>query len=416
MAGKQMIVEYARDMRSTRLIRSAFVLGFVLAAGACASKTNSADSTLASTPPASAVETTIPASSDATSTSATTTVATPSSTIPIATVPEPTTTAIPTTVALGPLAFSEPRALGPGYVNSFSPDGLAVIVAVEDADRSKTGCEGVLEPVLLAAPVAGDSGAQRRSILPNDALRNGEILHRGNTTVMIDGCEGFVSEIAVVQQADDGTVGETRIVEPVQTDVYVTESASAFTLTLDGTALLSTYTEEGSNTIARLDLATGVVTRILPEIDGGRQVEEATDGRIVVSTGKKVSVVGPDGTVQRTYDASEFDVSDDGTRIALTKKNKLWVTDVGADLGEPTVLPHTESGDVRLSPDNQTALVSTYQEPGWIAVVRNGEVADAVSSANVFRVTWNRAGSAFAYSGTSAANSANVQAFVIDVG
>jgi hypothetical protein len=258
------------------------------------------------------------------------------------------------------------------------------------------GCEGFPEVVLEAKTIAVE---ERYRITPDDPLRNGAILLRNGQSVQIDACEGFITDISKITQDTKGIITEAQRVEVKDTELGVLESAPSFTLSLDGASLLTTWTEEGSNTAARIDLTTGAVTQILKDIDGGRQIEDATDGRIALSDGTTVRIVGADGAVQHSYDASSFDVSDDGTRIALIKDDQVWVTDVGAPVGKPAKVIQAKGGAVYLSPDNYTVAVvtsdfgDTEQPPtGWIVLVRGEGAQTAFGPDYILSAGWTLSG------------------------
>jgi hypothetical protein len=325
----------------------------------------------------------------------------PSSVVREALTSEAATTA-PTTItdnpfvidANTPLTFSVPIQLGTGFFAGWA-NGTTAIIASETAD-SQLGCEGFPEVVLEAKTIAVE---ERYRITPTDPLRNGAILQRNSQAVQIDACEGFVTDISKITQDTKGIITEVQRVDVKDTDLGVLESAPSFTLSLDGTSLFTTWTEEGSNTAARIDLTTGAVTQILKDIDGGRQIEDATDGRIALSDGTTVRIVGADGTVQQSYDASSFDVSDDGTRIALIKDDQVWVTDVGEAVGKPAKVIQAKGGTVYLCPDNYTVAVvtsdfgDTEQPPtGWIVLVRGEGAQTAFGPDYILSAGWTLSG------------------------
>jgi hypothetical protein len=314
----------------------------------------------------------------------------------------PRESSVPTsvrTIALGPLTYGQPTALGTGFFAGWANNETVMVAS--NTDDAQLGCEGFTEVVLEGVPVAG--GARYR-LTPSDPLRNGTVLSRGGRSVQIDACEGFITDIAQITRDDRGVISDAKSVEVNDTELGVLESAPQFTLSLDGNALLTTWAEEGSNTAARVDLGTGTVTQILKGIDGGRQIEDATNGRIALSDGTSVRIVGADGAIQQTYDAWFFDVSDDGTRIALIKDDQVWVTDVGAPVGAPATVIQAKGGSVALSPDNDTVAVFTLdygdtEAPpvGWLTLVRGTETQTVFGPDYLLSVGWNSDGTALGF-------------------
>jgi WD40 repeat protein len=287
----------------------------------------------------------------------------------------------------------------------WTPDSSAVLTLASDPALEKLGCEAQPEWVLFATPIAG---GPKRPTSPTDPLRNGAILRRGGVTVQVDYCEGFLAELSIIDQTPDGLVSNPRLVSVSEVGVSLGSQAPVFSLSLDGKSLYTTFTEEeGSNTIAQLDLATGVFKQILPEIDGGRSIEDATDGRIVVSDGTIVRIIDAAGTVTQSYAASAFDVSDDGTRIALLRGQQVWVTDVGKPIGEAATVSSPTGEVVALSPDNNTVLVyqidygysdETQEAIGWLEVVRGTTNQMYFANSYVHAAGWSPNGKSFALS------------------
>jgi hypothetical protein len=364
----------------------------ILLLGACSSTApNSAESSID--------ESSIAESSEVESSAVDSTISTLFATTTPPSTPAPSASTSVESAALGPLTYDAPKQLGNGFFAGWA-NSEAVMIASETVD-AQLGCEGFAEVVLEGAPL---SGAARYRLTPNDPLRNGTVLTRGGKSVQIDACEGFITDISRITIDDRGVITNAQPVDVKDTELGVLESAPAFTLSLDGNSLLTTWTEEGSNTAVRVDLNTGEVMQILKDVDVGRQIEDATDGQIVASNGAEVHVIKPDGTITRTYDAWNFDVSDDGTRIALIKDNEVWVTDVGAPLGQSAKVLKAKGGSVALSPDNNTVAVlsvdygDTEQPPtGWIELTRGTDSQTVFGPDFILSAGWSPNGQSLGF-------------------
>lgn len=327
------------------------------------------------------------------------------------TTPETTVagSASPPTSSVDPrLVMGVPRSAGEGLIQAWSADGSHLVVLAVDDKLSKEGCEGLPEPVLFLQNLDG-APASRTPAIAGDFARNGTIL-RGpdGRVVLIEACEGYLGDLYVGTAAADGSIGDLRVVDTG--DASIAELSGQSALTPDGAALLltgRTTNDDGTEQAEQVtvDLATGAVAKIASGARGGHRVAATSDGRYVVTDGMAVDVVRADGTVDRSYEAVDFDMSADGTTLALVAPGRLWILAVGADPGEPIALPKSGPSSPTFAPDGRavglvgegTADDAAEGGDGWVAVVRGGQPHLVEDGATFGRLTWNASSNAIAY-------------------
>ena len=291
--------------------------------------------------------------------------------------------------------------VGDGLIESWSPDGSALIVGKVDDHLSVEGCEGVKEPVFFLLRVADGTSSLA---FPNHTDQNGSIVGAQADTdvVMLAGCEGYLGDISVVHQAADGALSDPRTVAIADT-AQTAQLTGVSALSLDKSALLLTgkaFDDTAERVVStRIDLATGAATEIPTGGRGGAHIAEATEGRYVVSDGKAVFVLAADGTVTQTYDGPDFGLSDDGTRIAIvTTDGAIAMADVGEAINETVAMPKAiESAQLTFSPDGSALAVLSYDEDAVVVIVRGGATQVLAEGDSYGRLVWSRTGTSIAF-------------------
>ena len=315
--------------------------------------------------------------------------------------PAATTAGTETPAPDAPMVLGTPKRIGDGLLEDWSPDGTAVLVGRVDDTLSKEGCEGAKEPVFFLQPVNGGTSTVA---FPGHTEMNGSFVGTQpvtNDVVMLSGCEGYLGDLSVARQSADGRLRDPRLVVIADT-AQAAELTGVSSLSLDGSALLLTgkaFADDVEHVVStRIDLATGASSAIETGGRGGAHIAEATAGRIVVSDGKTVYVLGNDGSLIRSYDGSDFAVSHDGTHLAVVGNGALGVVAIGDEIMETVSLPKpVESALLLFSPDGRTVAVLSYDDAGSVAVVRGGTVHVVAEGGSYGRMAWNPAGKGIAF-------------------
>lgn len=368
---------------------------------ACGSDSKSSDSTAGAV-----VETTVetePTNTEPTNTEPVDTEPVDTSDTSVADTSVADTSAADTSVAAAgrPMVMNVPKRIGDGLIEDWSPDGTALIVLRVDEALSQEGCEGVKEPVFFLQPI--DGGASTVA-MPGHPEMNGSFVGTQPDTkdvVMLSGCEGYLGDLSVANQAANGVMSDPRVLTIADT-AQAAELTGMSSLSLDGSALLLTgkaFAGDVEKVVStRIDLETGASTSIETGGRGGAHIAEATEGRIVVSDGQAVYLLSADGTLIRTYEGTDFGLSRDGTRIAVIGGGTLGIAEVGADVTDPVYLPKSsESALLSFSPDGSAVAILAYDERGMVAVVRGGKVHLVDSGEAYGRLAWNPSGTAIAF-------------------
>jgi hypothetical protein len=296
----------------------------------------------------------------------------------------------------GSTATSQPRNVGSGLVVGWAPDGKSVLALAVDKKLSQEGCEGLPEPVLFLQPIDGG----KRKAATNDVTLNGTIVRNGDKLMMIQGCEGYIRSIEPIAQSPDGTINATGATFPRSALAEVLELFGGADISPDGTQMLMTGpgTEENSTRAVQVDLSSGNLTDIGKQAHVGAKVAWASADRVVVTDGTTVDVIAKDGSVERSYQATDFDLSEDGTRLGLINESSAWLLDVGAPLANAISLPQGFASGLAMSPKgDRLAVVSADVVEGWIGVAANGVFAQIASKGPYYRVEWNRTGDSLAF-------------------
>ena len=303
-----------------------------------------------------------------------------STTVPTgATTSNPTSTTTTTVVeAVDYHRLGSPRVLTRGYLGRSSPDGTALFVLAVDPDLSQLGCEGQPEPITFRAPT--DGGA-RQPVLVDGATTRGTLVRGpGGRVALVQGCEGFVSEVLVGSEAADGTLGDLRPLPLFREQGRL----AGFGWSNDGQRLLAgrnNLTQETPADVVSVDPATGEVTLVFT-VDGDEsravtQVAQLADGTYVVAGFGSVSLRGADGTVSARTRGFGFEVNG-GSTVAAYGEGIVLLTSGGPR----TVVPAGPGATVitaAFSPDG-AALVYTIGVDGVESVAITTLVDDRTTT------------------------------------
>lgn len=322
----------------------------------------------------------------------------------VTTAPEATVT--PTTaVPVDYTKVAPPETIGTGVVVGTSRDGSAVLVEEEDPSFPEPGCEGQPAPVIFRLPVTGGN----RELLATKAQPVRGLVERaaGAKVVLIDGCEGFLSELYVGTDTPDGHLGQMTEVDLADGS---RPASGSLTWSADGTALVGADNfpdDEGSGgtPVVRLDPVSGQVTRLftVPGIETGvAQVAELADGTYAVAGGRRVQIFSASGELKAKADGNGFALSPDRRTLAVFGAG-LSRLDIGGPGPNPLVAPKAgrQITSAEFSPDGSVVVYVSSAEGGEdnkveLVTVASGQVVPVVGPGPYGRVYFTGDGKAVA--------------------
>ena len=276
-------------------------------------------------------------------------------------------------------AFSAPRPIGAGFLETMTLDGSAAYVSDTDPAFPQRGCEGQPEPVLFRQPLSGGP----RELLGDAATPLKGRIVRGpdGVVALLDVCEGFFQSLAVGKESADGRINELREVMLGQVEGLASFS---FSWTRDGKGLLAAVNDPagpdgGPTRLIRIDPQNGAITPLFTGEGGSGvfQFAELEGGTYVLSANREVSFRRQDGSVVASFPGNGFEVFPDGKSIAVYGEA---VAVAGEGSGEPRTLvqprPDREISSAAISPDGKAVAFNRYGLQGSeteISVVTVGD-------------------------------------------
>lgn len=252
----------------------------------------------------------------------------------------------------------EPESLGDGLVEAATPDGSAFYVLDEDPAFSEPGCEGQPEPVMSLVPL--DGGSRVRLGTAGEAVTGRLVPGPGDRVALVDECEGFLQEVRVGTETADGRLEGLRVVPLDTGDASPLAEPRITAWNAAGDALLAggRNAARDRGTVARIDPATGAVTRLFDTAEGGGpgQVAQLADGTYVVAESGEVSLRSASGEITGRTPGAGFTLFADAGRVAVFGET---VT-VLAPGSEPKIL-------VPVQPDRSVDLAAVSPDGAVVA-------------------------------------------------
>lgn len=217
---------------------------------------------------------------------------------------------------------------GPGEVVAVSLDGSALIVSDFDGRVDETGCEGMVEPILLRAPFEGGRREPVGFGPEGDPLSGSVVRGPDGQVAIVDVCEGFLGRIIVGHENPDGTFGDlAEFDHPLPGEAFVTGWSAS------GDELLAiAWVQDGETRRAavRVDVTTGEMTEIVRgEL---HDVGELWDGSIVVAEdGGTIRAMDLRGGRQWGVPGELFAISPDRKTVAVVHADSIELLPAGGE-------------------------------------------------------------------------------------
>lgn len=246
-------------------------------------------------------------------------------------------------VSIPPLSVGIPRSLGPAQLAGVGPLTAKIFVNAPDPAGTTLGCEGM--PVEYLWAVNPETTERRPVVVAGEWLTANELaVHGDGLIAAIDRCESSVSSLVTYMDDVDGWFEFGDVTEAIDRPAIV-----AVAWATEGMSLLVILSHDGASTdVVEIAIENGGA-QLITSGPIHRAARDAGD-RYVVATSEEIQVLGPTGSVTRTYSGTDFALAPTGLDLAVTDESRIAVGRLGGELRQIADWPGYRVSEPRWSP------------------------------------------------------------------